>query len=67
MVLEMFSHYKSMRANEPRDVASLDPRGRIYVGNHLTLLYTKYISCGPHGFKEEEFLICFLFHYVYRS
>ena len=32
-----FSHYKSMRANDPRGVASLGPRvliGRIYVGNH---------------------------------
>ena len=32
-----FSHYKSMGANDPRGVASLDPRGligRIYVGDH---------------------------------
>ena len=53
-----FSHCKSMRANDPRDVASLDPRGligRIYVGDHYTLLYTKYISCRPHGFREEDF------------
>ena len=36
-----------------------DPRGligRIYVGDHYTLLHTKYISCGPHGFGEEDFL-----------
>ena len=54
-----FSHYKSMRANEPRSVANLDPRGmvgRIYVGDHLTLLHTK---CGPHSFKEEDFLSFF--------
>ena len=53
-----FSHYKSMRANEPRGVASLDPRGmvgRIYVGDHLTLPHTKYLSSGPHGFREEDF------------
>ena len=40
-------------------MASLDPRGligRIYVGDHQTLLYTKYISSGPHGFREEDFL-----------
>ena len=40
-------------------MASLDPRGligRIYVGDHKTLLYTKYISSGPHGFREEDFL-----------
>ena len=39
-----FSHYKAMGANEPRGVANLDPRGmvgRIYVGDHLTLLHTK--------------------------
>ena len=34
-----FSHYKSMGANEPRDLANLVPRGmvgRINVGDHLT-------------------------------
>ena len=43
----------------PWGVANLDPGGligRIYVGDHLTLLHTKYISCGPHGFREENFL-----------
>ena len=32
-----FFHYKSMGDNDPRGVASLDPRGligRIYVGDH---------------------------------
>ena len=40
-----------------RGVANLDPRGligRIYVGDHLTLLHTKYIICMPHGFWEED-------------
>ena len=53
-----FSHYKSMGANEPRGLVSLGPRGligRIYGGDHLTLLHTKYVSCGPHGFREEAF------------
>ena len=27
----------------------------IYVGDHYTLLPTKYISCGTHGFREEDF------------
>ena len=48
-----------MRANEPRGMANLDPRGmvgRIYVGDHLMLLHTKYLSSGPHGFREEDFL-----------
>ena len=47
-----------MGANDPRGEASLDPRGfigRIYVGDHYTLLHTKYISCRPHGFREEDF------------
>ena len=35
----------STEANDPQDKATLDPRGMvemIYVGDHLTLLYTKY-------------------------
>ena len=55
-----FSHYKSMGANEPCSMASLDPMGligTIYVGDHQTLLHTKYISCGPHGFREEDLLL----------
>ena len=40
-------------------MANFDPRGligRIYVGDHYILLHTKYISSGPHGFREEDFL-----------
>ena len=54
-----FSHYKSIGANKPRGVAHLDPRGlisSIYVEDHKTLLYTKYMSYEPHGFIEEDFL-----------
>ena len=43
----------------PCGVASLEPRGligRIYVGDHYTLLHTPYISCGPNGFREEDYL-----------
>ena len=53
-----FSHYKSMGDNEHRGLANLDPRGmigRIYVGDHLMLLHTKYLSSGPYGFREEDF------------
>ena len=56
------SHYKSMGANDHRGVASFGPRGligRIYVGDHQTLLHTKYVSCGPHGFREDDFLRVF--------
>ena len=43
----------------PWGVANLDPRGligRIYVGDHKTLLHTIYINCAPHDFREEDFL-----------
>ena len=43
----------------PWNVADLEPRDLIsmmYVDDHLTLLLFKYISCRPHGFKEEFFL-----------
>ena len=47
-----------MGANDLWGVANLDPRGlsgRIHVGDIETLLHTKYISCGSHGFREEDF------------
>ena len=50
--------YKFMGANDPLDVANLDPRGLIgmnYVRDYITLLHTKYISLWPHGFREEDF------------
>ena len=53
-----------MGANEPRAMASLDTRGmvgRIYVGDHLTLLHTKYLSSGHYGFRKDDFLS--FFHY----
>ena len=56
--LIFFSHYKSMGANEPRGLANLDPRGmtgKIYIGDHLTLLHTNYLSSRPYGFREEDF------------
>ena len=40
-------------------MANLDPRGligRIYVGDHYRLVHIKYISCGPEGFRDEDFL-----------
>ena len=45
-----------MGAKDPLGVANLDPRGmvgRIYVRVHLTLLHTKYVSSGPHGFRKD--------------
>ena len=40
----------------------MDPRGtvgRIYKGNHNTLLHTKYESSGPCGLGEDDFFLCF--------
>ena len=40
-------------------MANSDPRSlivRFYVGDHYTLLQSKYISCGPDGFREGFFL-----------
>ena len=45
-----------MGVHSPWGVVSLDTRGltgRIYVGDHLTLLHAKYICHGPHGFGED--------------
>ena len=42
-------------------MANFKPRGmvgRVYKGDYLTLLHTKYKSSGPHGFREED-LLCF--------
>ena len=42
----------------PWGVVILEPRGligKIYVGDHNTLLHTQYVSDGPHGFREEDF------------
>ena len=53
-----FFHYKSMGTNEPRGVVNFDPRGtfgRMYIGDYLTLLHTKYLSSGSYGFREEYF------------
>ena len=54
----MFSYCMTMGDDDPRGVANLDPRGkigRIYVVCHLILLYTKYTSFRPFGFREEDF------------
>ena len=47
-----------MEANGPQGVANLDFRdmfGRVYVGDHKTLILTKYISSRPHGLREDFF------------
>ena len=51
-----------MEVLDPWGWVSLDPRGlidRIYIGNHYTLLFTKHISCGPHGFRDKIFKVFF--------
>ena len=52
MVLEnyFFPFYSQWTIMTPMVWTNFDPRGmvgRIYVGDHWTLLYIKYISCGP--------------------
>ena len=47
-----------METINPRGVAKFDPRGMsgtIYVQDHQPLLHTKYQSCGPIVFIEEDF------------
>ena len=47
-----------MGANEAPGMDNLDPSsmvGRLYVQDQITLLHTK-ISCGSHGFREEDYL-----------
>ena len=51
-----------MGDNEPRGLATLEPRGMIgmiYVGDHLTLIHTKYLSSRSYGFREKYFLSFF--------
>ena len=58
----VFSHCKSMGANDPRGGAIFDPRGtvgRIYKEDHYTSLHTKHESSGPCGFGEEDFFYVF--------
>ena len=50
----MFSHCKSMGANDPRGGAIFEPRGMVdrnYKEDHYTLLQTNYESSGPRGFR----------------
>ena len=35
------------------NLKSLGIGSRIYVGDHYTLIHPKYISNGPHGFRED--------------
>ena len=52
---------KSMEAKAPEGLGNLEPGpprdmvGKIYVGDHQTLLYTKYVSCGPYGYGIDDF------------
>ena len=53
-----------MESIDPQGVAKFDPWGMIgiiYVEDHKPLPRTKYQSCGPCGFREEDFLF-FFFH-----
>ena len=44
-------------AKDTEGLTNLEPRsmvGIIYVGDHQTLLSTKYISCRPYGYGIED-------------
>ena len=51
-----------MGAHNTWDVTNMDPKGMVggIVGDHFILLYTKYVSSGPHGFRY-----CFLGFFSY--
>ena len=36
-------------------ITILNKVGRIHVQEHQTLLHTKSVSSGPHGFREKDF------------
>ena len=53
---------KSLEAKDPEGLANLQPRvmvGKIDVGDHQALLYSKYKSCGPYGYGIEDFKVFF--------
>ena len=44
-----------LQSNDLQVVVNMDAMGivdRIYVMDHYTLLYSDYISCEPHGFRD---------------
>ena len=58
ILLIFFPICKSMGANDPLRSGQFGLRGkvgRINVEEHQTLLHTKSVSSGPHGFREEDF------------
>ena len=62
-IFSCYSHHKTLADNDApcMGMANLDPMvGRIYEGDYSSLLHTKYISSGPHGFREEDFFTLFL-------
>ena len=47
-----------MEAKDSEGLVNLEARGMVgmtYIGDHQTLLYTKYISCWPYGYGIEDF------------
>ena len=52
-IFSSFSHYKSMGANDPWGVASLDPRGMVGNTKHCYILNMLTLGL-MHGFKICE-------------
>ena len=58
-IFKVLSQYKSMQILDSLGVASMNPRGsigRINVGDNWNSIHTKYISCGPRGVREGDWL-----------
>ena len=57
--LRYLAYKVKMKFSKGLSKTSFKPKGltgRIYVGDHLTVLFTEYISCGPDGFREDKIL-----------
>ena len=47
----------------PGEGPFLTPRGSIYIKLHIKMLHTKYRIFGSCGFREDDFVHVFFFHY----
>ena len=52
----VYFKYKIMVVNDHQGMADIDLRGmvaRVYVEDYYKLLYTKSVSCGTYGLRED--------------
>ena len=63
----LFSHGKSIRAEDHWVLANVDPMGMvgwIYVGDHYQLLHTQYISCKTRRIFLNPILYIYIYIYM---